>query len=199
MGPSPALAERHGRIDGQPQGVGHPLFEKETQNTRAALDEKLPDAAFLQLGDDGAGTRRIAAYDGGDAVQFGEPGGREDVMFGVALCEESQGRIELSGSGDRHLGQVGAQSALGTPAPCFRIAQQQGRIVATQGLGTHQNGVVLGTQAVDFGHIFGSRDRQPLGGVVVHVAVGRDRGGEVYEHRRNVIRVTSGRAPMRIG
>ncbi len=120
-------------------------------------------------------------------------------MFGIALREESQGRIELSGSGDRYLGEVGAQSALGTPAACFRIAQQQGRIVAAQGLGANQNGVVSGTQAVDFGHVLGSRDRQPLGGVIVHVAVGRDRGGEGYEHRRNVIRVISGRAPMRIG
>ena len=50
-----ALPSSPRRIDGQTQGVGHALGEEHAEHAGAALDEKPPDAALLQFGDDGAG------------------------------------------------------------------------------------------------------------------------------------------------
>ena len=55
----------------------------------------------------------------------------------------------------------------------FRIAQEQGGIVAPQRFGSREDRVVRGPKAQDRLPVFGRRDHQPPGTVVVQVAVGR--------------------------
>ena len=124
---------------------------------------------------------------------------REYISIGVAFAEEAQCRVEFPGACHHDLGDVGAQA--GGPAAFAHglVAQQERRVVAPQGLGPHKDCVALPAQAQHCRPVLGRRDHEPLGPVVVQIAVGRCRGGECHSHRFSVKRVISGRAPNRIG
>ena len=87
---------------------------------------------------------------------------------------------------------VGGQSGPEETMSLNLSPDEQRLVVAPQGLGAGEDRIVGRPQAVHLLPVARGRDNQPPGAVVVHVAVGRDRGGEGYSHLRRVIRVISG-------
>ena len=69
--------------------------------------------------------------------------------------------------------QVGPHAPGAAQFPRRGIAQEQGGIVAPQRFGSREDRVVRGPKAQDRLPVFGRRDHQPPGTVVVQVAVGR--------------------------
>ena len=188
------------RVHGASHDVGHSLVEEHPEHLRPALDEQVPDAAFLELCDDPRGRDLpVAGNDRRHAVEAGLRPGREDIPLGIPFGEEAQRGREPSGACYRDLRKVGPQPGPAASGAFGFIPQQQCRIVVPQCPGAHEDRVARGAQAHHRVPVFGRGDHQPPGRVVVEVVVGRRGEGEGYAHRFKVKRVISGHAPSRMG